>query len=308
MIRKTTVPPRPTIPMRHFASAFIAGFLVAGWGLHTAAIAGDSTHVDAIKLSAIGAVTAGTVAAVTIYQRNAWWQGDREPFRFENDWEYALNIDKLGHIYGAYSESKIARAILSWSGLSDKASLFFGSLVGLSYQMYIEMQDGFHKDYGFSPGDGISNIIGASFPLLQETYPVLKNFSMKYSYFPSRQYLNDLKTQTDRVFTDDYEGTIFWITMDPHFLLSNEFSRNVPDWLGVSFGLAAHDLNETGQGKRLYYLTVDYQFSRIKTESSFLQTFFGALDFFHLPAPGFALEDGKFKVGIFYTYHVKVTL
>lgn len=308
MIEKTTVPTRPTIPMRFLAFALVAGLLIVGCGLQTAAIAQDSTHVDPMRLSVIGAVTAGTVVGVTIYQRNAWWQGERQPFRFENDWEYALNIDKMGHIYGAYSESKIARAIFLWSGLSDKASLFFGSICGLSYQMYIEVQDGFHKDYGFSPGDGISNIVGASFPLLQETYPVLKNFSMKYSYYPSRQYLNDLKTQIDRVFIDDYEGTIFWVTMDPHFLLSNEVSRNVPDWLGVSFGLAAHNLDENGQGNRLYYLTIDYQFSRIRTESSFLHTFFGALDFFHFPAPGLALEDGKFKVGIFYTYHVKVTL
>jgi hypothetical protein len=270
-------------------------------------LAQDTSNVDPVKVSLISGAAIGTVIAVHIYQRDAWWQGQQEPFRFENDWQYALNIDKFGHAYGAYSESKMGRAILSWAGFSDQTSLFFGSIIGFSYQMYVETEDGYHKTYGFSPGDGISNTIGASIPLLQATFPVLQNFSMKYSYYPSQEYLNDLKTDGGKVFIDDYEGSTFWITMDPHFLMSRQLASAVPAWIGLSFGLGAHNLGNGG-GDRLYYLTADYQFSRIPTDSDFLRTIYGALDFFHPPAPGIAVEDGKLKWGIFYTYHVQVTL
>ncbi|MFI5251356.1 MAG: DUF2279 domain-containing protein [Bacteroidota bacterium] len=268
----------------------------------------DSTNINPAKAAIILGVMTGIVTAVHIYQREAWWQGERQPFRFENDWTYALNIDKCGHIYGAYTESKLAHSILSWTGFSEKSSLFYGSLIGLSYQMYVEVEDGYHKDYGFSPGDAISNIMGASIPLAQNQFPILQNFSLKYSYHPSDQYLNDLRSEKFRTFIDDYEGTIFWVSMDPHFLLSYNAAKAVPSWLGISFGLAAHNLNELGGGDRLYYLTLDYNFSKIETQSSILHDFLCALDYFHLPAPGIGLEDGKLKFGIFYTYHIKTEL
>ncbi len=276
--------------------------------LRSLGAAQDSTAINPTRMAVVGGAAAATVVAVHIYQRDAWWQGAREPFRFENDWAYALNIDKMGHAYGAYSESKIARAILHWSGFSEKSSLFYGSLIGLGYQLYVEVEDGYHKTYGFSPGDAFSNIIGASIPHAQDAFPLLRNFSMKFSYYPSDQYLNDLHSERFRAFIDDYEGQVFWITMDPHFLMGKETASAIPSWLGVSLGFAVHDLDEHGGGKRLYYLTADYQFSKIQTGSDILKAVFGALDFFHFPAPGFALEDNKLKVGIFYTYHVKLVL
>jgi len=268
----------------------------------------DSTNINTGRFILIGSAAAATIAAVHIYQKDAWWQGESEPFRFENDWEYALNIDKFGHAYGGYAESKLATNILRWSGFNGNTSTFYGSLIGFFYQTYVEIDDGYHKAYGFSPGDEFSDIIGASIPLAQETFPFLSNFSMKYSYYPSSQYLNDLKTQTFRVFIDDYEGSVYWITMDPHFLMSKELSASIPRWLGISLGLAAHNLDENGGGNRLYYLTLDYNFSKIETQSDFLKALLGAMDFFHFPAPGFGIEDGKMKVGIFYTYHTKLTL
>ena len=55
----------------------------------------DSSQVMPGRLVLVGAITLGTAAAVHIYQARAWWQGQRSPFRFENDWDYAMNIDKI---------------------------------------------------------------------------------------------------------------------------------------------------------------------------------------------------------------------
>jgi len=268
----------------------------------------DSTGINATRLGIVAGAAAGTIAAVHIYQHSAWWQGERAPFRFENDWTYALNIDKMGHTYGGYAESKLARNILGWIGLDERPALVYGSLLGLAYQTYVEVEDGYHQAYGFSPGDEFSDILGASIPLAQEAFPVLKNFSMKFGYYPSSQYLDALKTQKFRVFIDDYEGSVYWICMDPHFLMGEKLRNQVPPWLGVAMGFAVHDLDENGAGRRLYYLTLDYNFSKISTTSDVLKTLFGALDFFHFPAPGIALEDSQLRFGIFYTFHVKATL
>jgi|SRR5579862_559957 len=268
----------------------------------------DSTHIDGGRVALVSGALIGTVVAVHIYQADAWWQGQQQPFRFANDWEYALNIDKLGHMYGGYSESRLAQATLGWIGFDEKTSLFYGSVIGLSYQLYVEVEDGFHKEYGFSPGDGFSDIMGASIPLAQTAFPVLQNFTLKFSYWPSQNYLNELKQQQFHVFIDDYEGQTFWLGIDPHFLMGEHLAESVPPWLGIAIGEGAHGLENLGDPTRLYYLTLDYNFSKIPTSSAFLHTALSALDFFHLPAPGFAIEDGKFEAGIFYCYHVKVTL
>src|SRR5512140_1488255 len=113
----------------------------------------DTTKVNGLKLATLSGVVVGSVAAVHVYQMNAWWQGPRAPFRFENDWDYALNIDKMGHAYAAYLLSSVFASRLSWGGFSEGTSMFFGPSLGLAYQMYVEGEDGFHREYGFSPGD-----------------------------------------------------------------------------------------------------------------------------------------------------------
>jgi hypothetical protein len=172
--------------------------------------------------------------------------------------------------------------------------------MGLAYQLYVEVEDGFHKDYGFSPGDAFSDVLGAVIPLAQETYPVLENVRLKWSYWPSDKYRDALNQGQTKVFIDDYQGQIYWLCLDPHFFLGEDLKRIVPDWMGLSFGAAVRNLDEPGGGEKLFYLTLDYNLANIQTDSSFLRTLFTALDFLHFPAPGVGIEGGKLKVGVFY--------
>lgn len=186
----------------------------------------DTSGVIPGRVVLLGAVTAGTVAAVHIYQARAWWQGPRAPFRFENDWTYALNIDKVGHAYGAYVMSHLFSYSMDWCGFSHMTGVYYGSILGLAYQLYVEVEDGFHQDYGFSPGDAFSDVLGAAIPLAQERFPVLKNFSLKWSYYPSTEYIDALRGGSGRVFIDDYQGQTYYVTMDPHFLMGD----TQPSW------------------------------------------------------------------------------
>ncbi len=260
----------------------------------------DSSQVDVSRLVLTSTATAATVAAVHIYQQHAWWQGARAPFRFENDWTYALNVDKFGHAYGAYLLSHLFTYALSWIGYRDQTGTFWGALLGMSYELYVEVEDGYHKDYGFSPGDAFSDVCGAMIPLAQKSFPVLRNFTLKWSYAPSTEYLDALKTDKGRVFIDDYQGQIYWVGMDPHFLMGEGMAKAIPSWVGLSLGVAARNLDQIDQRERLLYLSLDYNLSKIETGSAFLHALFTALDFIHFPAPAFELEGKRLRVGIFY--------
>jgi hypothetical protein len=260
----------------------------------------DSTQVIPGRVVLLGALTVGTVTAVHIYQARAWWQGPRAPFRFENDWVYALNIDKLGHAYGAYTLSHLFMYSMDWSGFTHSASVYYGSVLGLAYQLYVEVEDGYHQDYGFSPGDAFSDVIGAAIPLAQERFPVLKNFSLKWSYYPSTEYLDALRGGSGRTFIDDYQGQTYYFTMDPHFLMGDHPPSWIPSWLGVGFGLASRDLQSTEARRRVYIFCLDYNLSRIQTESGFLRSLFTALDHFHFPAPGVVLDGSTVKLRLVY--------
>jgi hypothetical protein len=274
--------------------------LALPWLAHGEARAQDSSSVDGARLAIASTVVAGTVVGVHIYQQNAWWQGPRAPFRFENDWEYALNIDKSGHAYGAYLLSNLFASTMSWVGFRDPMIVFWGAILGLSYQLYVEVEDGFHKEYGFSPGDAFSDVGGAMIPLAQATFPVLKNFALKWSYSPSQEYLDALKQNKGRVFIDDYQGQIYWLAMDPHFLMGEGLSKAVPSWLGLALGAAVRNLDGAGNGEKIFYLSLDYNLSKIEASNGVLRAVCTALDFIHLPAPGIALEGRRVKIGVFY--------
>ncbi len=260
----------------------------------------DSAQVHPVRLAILGTLTAGTVVAVHFYQQGAWWQGARAPFRFENDWDYALNVDKMGHAYGAYLLSHLFSYGLAWGGLKHSTSVTFGSLFGISYQLYVEVEDGFHKDYGFSPGDAIADVAGGMLPLVQESYPALQSFALKWSYFPSSEYLNELKKTPDRVFIDDYEGQIYWVSWTPRAMLSGPAVDWLPGWLGLAFGYGARQLYTATDRHQVWAVTFDVSLSRIDTGSGFVNALFTALDHIHLPAPGLFVERGVVTLGLIY--------
>ena len=261
----------------------------------------DTTCINPTRLAIVGGLTLGTVTAIHIYQRNAWWLGPSSDFWFVNDWHVARNVDKLGHMYGAYLACNAFDYALQWSGIERHRSEVYGAMLAFAFQLYVETEDGFHTNYGFSPGDAIADIVGAMIPLAQTTFPVLENFRLKWSYFPSKTYRDALAEGQARTFIDDYEGQIFWLAMDPHFISRDGFMKVVPAWLGLSVGAGVNNLNPSrGGGDLVVYFSLDYNFRRIETASNFLRGLFSVLDFFHLPAPAISVERGKVRFGVFY--------
>lgn len=261
----------------------------------------DALRPDLLRVGVVGTVTAGSLVATYAFQQKAWWLGDRSPFMIKSDMTSTLNFDKLGHLYGGYLLSNGFGSLFRWCGLEERKSVFYGAGASFLYQTSLEVMDGCRKNYGFDLLDELGNLVGAIIPVLQHEVPFFQSFSLKYSYYPSKPYLEELRRgASNRIFIDDYEGMTLWLAVDPHMLTGNGLPEIVPRWIGVAVGYGVRDLDYCGGGRRVFSLALDVNFSRIETESAFLRSLFRALDFLHLPFPGVRYSEGVWSFGVLY--------
>ncbi len=261
----------------------------------------DTSGVSGSRLAVFGGVTAGALLGVHLYQKQAWWNGPKGSFWLYNDWNFGRGVDKAGHMYGAYVASTLFREGFRWCGFSDRSSLILGSSAGLLVELYVEVEDGFHEMYGFSPGDAMADFVGVAYPLAQATFPVLENIRPKWSYWPSSDLRAALRRGENRAFLDDYEGQKYWLAVDPHFALGEDLGKVIPSWIGFAVGYGVEgSIREKGDAKGVFYLALDYNFRRLSPGDGFLHTFFHALDYVHLPAPGLKVQGSEVTFGIIF--------
>ncbi len=263
--------------------------------------ANDSSHVSISRLAVFGSVTAASMVVVHIQQQQAWWNGPKGSFWLYNDWKFAKGIDKAGHMYGAYVASTAFREGFRWCGLSERSSLLLGVSAGLALELYVEIEDGFHEIYGFSPGDAMADFLGAGFLLAQETYPVLENIRIKWSYWPSSDLREALRRGENRTFLDDYDGQKHWLAVDPHFALGEHMGKVLPSWLGIAVGYGVEgSIRERGDAQGAFYVALDYNLRRLAPDGGFVRTLLYAIDLVHLPAPGIKIQGRDVRLGIFF--------
>ncbi len=94
----------------------------------TGAANADSTRVNGTRLAIVLGTVAGAATAIQIYQENAWWRNYRSSFHFLEELEYARNLDKLGHLYGAALLTNVFARSFEWANVSRGRSLYGGRL------------------------------------------------------------------------------------------------------------------------------------------------------------------------------------
>ena len=124
--------------------------------------------------------------------------------------------------------------------------------MGALFELYIEFEDGFAQDWGFSPGDAYADILGAAWPVAQYYVEPLRHIQPKYSYFPSPRYRGTGKfaegiyKENDYQYGgnifDDYEGQTYWIAFHVDGLLPESMRDYWPDWLGIALGVSIRDM------------------------------------------------------------------
>ncbi len=238
-------------------------------------------EVNGTRLGIIGGALLTTTLVINYYQQNAWWLGERAPFHFQDDWEYALNVDKVGHIYATTAAQHIFQKSLEWSGVSESKSVWYGAGLALLFELYIETQDGFHKEWGFSPGDAMGDAVGAFYPVLQHYIPPLKNVKFKWSYWPSEE----LREGKKQMIIDDYQGQTYWLSISFYDWLPKSMQSWWPSFLGIAGGYAARNLDGMGGGEKQFYIALDYDLTKLPGDSWILKTLKESGNFFHFPAP-----------------------
>ncbi len=256
-----------------------------------------NTEINYAALAGVGAITLGTGIAVHIYQRNAWWKDQRSSFHFTNDWEYALYIDKVGHFYGANLLAHLFSAGLEAGNIQSEQAAIYGSVAALAFQLYVEIEDGFGPNWGFSPGDAIANVLGSGYALGQYYFPYLKNFQFKFSYWPSQK-MKDGTHKGNGI--DDYEGQIYWLSLRMKNLLPKSISEYWPAWLCLAGGLSVRNLDGIGGGQREFYIALDLDAEEIPLHGSGWQFVKNTLNYIHFPMPGIRVTpDAAFFVFTF---------
>lgn len=248
----------------------------------------------------------------SVYALNHTWYKDKDrvAFHFYNDNKGYLQVDKFGHMFGAYVYSYVGYHGLMRMGSSRKEALVFGATLGFLLQFPIEVMDGIHEGYGFSWGDIAANSMGSALVLGQELLFKEQIVKYKFSYWESpyswdsHGYLGE--THWNRLLKD-YNGHTYWFSVPLSKILPKS---QLPPWLSVAVGYGANGMygefgNVTSykgfpipetERYRQYLISLDVDWSRIETRSNVLKVIFTGLSFIKFPFP--ALEyasNGKFR-------------
>lgn len=251
-------------------------------------------------------ITEGALLGTTLIGLNQIWYKDYEKskFHFINDNDQWLQMDKLGHLYSSYHLGRIGADALAWSGASQKEQLIYGSTIGLGFLTVVEVFDGFSKEWGASSGDIIANVSGTALFVSQELLWNEQRITPKFSFhqtdFPTLR-PNTLGESSLEQILKDYNGQNYWLSFNIYSFTKLEF---VPKWLnlavghggsGMLFGTKA-DALENGYIQneyRQFYLSLDLDLTKIKTNSHFLKTIFSVFNTIKIPAPTLQLNSNK---------------
>jgi uncharacterized protein YfiM (DUF2279 family) len=255
-------------------------------------------------------------AMVGLY--NAWYKDyPQTNFHFFNDNKEWQQVDKIGHAYSAYVESRASMEMWRWAGVSRKKRIWIGGLSGAAYQTVIETLDGFSQGWGWSWGDFTANVIGSGMLVSQELAWNEQRVLFKFS-FHKKNYgdpvLNERANQlygkslAERMLKD-YNGQTYWLSANIHsFFKDSKF----PEWLNIAFGYGAEGMLGGEENKwtakngvsydatnikryRQFFLSPDIDLSKIKTKSKFIKITLFVLNSFKFPAPSVEFSNNRFR-------------
>ncbi len=258
----------------------------------------DSTSegVSVWRMAVVGGVSTGAFIYGHALQSNLWWKGEQSPFHvdWEHDWHYALGADKFGHFFFPYIMSDAYRHAFRWAGMDTVSSMYLASGIALTYETYVEIKDGFSKEWGFSWGDFTADALGATFPIAQHYIPALKPYSIKISFQPSDKF----RVGQHAVIFDDYESTYHWISVDVAALLPLSWRDVYPPWVNIGIGHSVKNLDFKGGGTHELYLGLDWNLRGLPIEGSLWDALVAVLQYYHLPAPAVRLYPGVVWYGL----------
>ncbi|MES2005307.1 MAG: DUF2279 domain-containing protein [Bacteroidota bacterium] len=240
---------------------------------------------------------------------NAWYKNyPQSSFHFFNDNNDWLQVDKAGHVFSAYTASKMSEELWRWAGLSRKQRIWVSGISGTAFMTVIEVLDGFSSEWGFSMGDLAADLAGGGIFIAQELAWNEQRVQIKFSFHRNNYGDPSLNQRTNELFGSrtsermlkDYNGQTYWASANIKSFFKN---ARIPSWLNIAVGYGAAGMfggteniardkngtiifNRTDIPRtRKWYLAPDIDLTRIKTKSKFLRTTFFLLNSFKFPTP-----------------------
>ena len=261
----------------------------------------DSTRIDKTRLYIVlGGVGTSAVVGHFVNYNNYWDNNGKFHFMdLENEYDDALLSDKYGHLYFTYGFAKVADHAFRWTGMDTIKSAFWGSILSLGFQTYVEIQDGLSVGspyLGFSFGDVATNIAGAAFAYYHVKEPFLRNFNLKASLRKSPNFGKDGETDI----LEDYESRYNWLTVNIHGFMPDSWQKWYPSFIDLAVGFSVRDIDRHGRGQHEVFLALDWNFEQSPNDSKFEKILKDFLNLYHLPAPAVQISPNVVWYGLFY--------
>lgn len=282
----------------------ILSILLSG-GASLLAQPADSIDHKKLNRLIIGATAGYTLSMVGLNE--IWYSKyEKQSFRFFDDSKEWYQMDKLGHFYGAYQISEVSSSALRKTGIPKRKAQKIGALASFAMISTIEIFDGYSSGYGASVSDLAANAAGASFyvgqQLLWDETRIYPKFSFHSTYLADQR-PNVLGSNFIEKLIKDYNGQTYWLSFDMDRFIS------FPKWLNIAVGHGAHDfifaskaanLSSGYSPYRQYYLSLDFDFSAIHTQSKALKALIYVVNMIKLPSPTLEFSNNRVKAYAFY--------
>jgi uncharacterized protein YfiM (DUF2279 family) len=271
-----------------------------------------------IRIVAITNVVGYSTAMAALY---ATWYKDypQSKFHFFNDNAEWQQIDKIGHAYSAYAESRASMELWRWTGISRKNRILLGGFSGAAYQTVIETLDGFSSEWGWSWGDFAANMFGSGLLVSQEFAWDEQRVQFKWSFHKKSYKDPALNKRSDEIFgtsrperfLKDYNGQTYWLSANIHsFFPQSRF----PKWLQIAVGTGAEGMfgarDNYGTDKngvvifnrpdikryRQWYLAPDIDLTKIKTRKRGIKMALNILSIIKVPTPSLEYSKKGFSI------------
>ena len=252
-----------------------------------------SPTINPWRTAIFGGLILGTYgAAYGLVFAKGWWDEGGGDFHFENDFDYAMNLDKGGHAFSGQLMGEFFYDGLTWSGFSHHAARGFAGLGAFLTHVAIDVKDGYAPEWGFSVVDVFSGTAGGFWPWLQELWSPLDAIEFKASYWKNSNTYWERGGTSSGVFTDDYVNWTFWASWRVERALPKAAARFWPDWLCLAFGFSIDDaaVLSRADGEREFYIALDWDLEEIfKPESHALRRLVSYANTVKLPSPAVRL-------------------
>ena len=255
-------------------------------------------------------ISEGIVLSGALISLNELWyrKYPQRNFHLKNDYNQWKQMDKVGHFMTSYYGGKLGMDALNWAGVSKKNQLIYGAGIGFVFLSAVEILDGFSEEWGASTSDVIANAAGTGFLIGQELLWKEQRISVKYSFHQTNFAKQRPAILGENYFQQtlkDYNGQTYWLSAN---IWSFNKKSTIPKWLNIALGYGAEGMlygNTTtptlNTPYRQFYLSLDVDLTKIKTNSEFLKSVFSVVNFIKIPAPTLEINT-KGKVRFHYLY------